>query len=171
MFPPQVCHHFLCIAVPQYHDSKESRLHHWRNLDLLHRLWNRLHHLLWDHPCHHLPGVHVLCHAANNGLTLQSHVHAGPLPCEEDSRTARLQLHPPASQHEGCHHAHHPPWHLYCLLGSLLPSPDPDEILPSQSLLCVLYVPLQHVPYPHYVQCCDWPTDLRLQESGDEEDF
>nr|CAZ69799.1 melanocortin receptor subtype 5 [Dicentrarchus labrax] len=121
----------------------------------LHGLRDRLHHLLRHHPRHHLPGLNVLCYAAHHGLPLQPHVHAGALARQAHRRPAWLQLHPPAGQHEGGHHADHPAGDLHRLLGALLPPPDPDDLLSAEPLLRVLHVPLQHVPYPHHVQLCD----------------
>uniref|UniRef100_A0A8D3DKM8 Melanocortin receptor 5 n=1 Tax=Scophthalmus maximus TaxID=52904 RepID=A0A8D3DKM8_SCOMX len=83
------------------------------------------------------------------------HVHVGPIARQAHRCAARLQLHPPAGQHEGGHHADHPVGHLHRLLGSLLPPPDPNDLLSAEPLLRVLHVPLQHVPHPHHVQFCD----------------
>uniref|UniRef100_A0A3Q1CNA3 G-protein coupled receptors family 1 profile domain-containing protein n=1 Tax=Amphiprion ocellaris TaxID=80972 RepID=A0A3Q1CNA3_AMPOC len=159
----------LAIAVDRYVTIFYALRYH--NIMTVRRLRDRLHHLLRHHPCHYLPGFNVLRHAAHHGLPLQPHVHASPLTRQAHRRLAGLQLHPPAGQHEGGHHAHHPPRNLHRLLGSLFPPPDPDDLLPSEPLLCLLYVPLQHVPHPHHVQLSDRPAHLRLQESGDEEDF
>lgn len=130
-----------------------------------------LHYLLRLHAGHHLPDLHVLCHAAHHGLSLQPHVHAGAFARQAHRRPPRAKLHSPANQHEGGHHVDHPAGDLHRLLGSLLPPPHPDDFLPPQPLLCVFHVTLQHVSHPDHVQLGDRPTHLRLQESGDEEDF
>uniref|UniRef100_A0A673CMS7 Melanocortin receptor 5 n=1 Tax=Sphaeramia orbicularis TaxID=375764 RepID=A0A673CMS7_9TELE len=83
------------------------------------------------------------------------HVHAGAFAREAHRRPAGIQLHPPTGQHEGRHHTDDPPGDLHRLLGTLLPPPDPDDLLPSEPVLRVLHVPLQHVPHPHHVQLCD----------------
>lgn len=125
----QVHHYLLRSEVPQHYDGAEGWLYHRRDLDVLYRLWHRLHHLLRLYPRHHLPGVHVLRHAAHHGLPVQSHVHAGALPRQAHRRSTGLQLHPPTRQHEGSHHADHPPRYIHRLLGSLLPPPHPHDLL------------------------------------------
>lgn len=158
----QVYHDLLRPALSQHHDGEKIGAYYCMYLVLLHGLWHYLHSLLWIHLRHHLSHHYVFYYVVPHGLAVHPYVPPGSYSREENSCFAWVQLCPSTNQHERSHHSDYASWHLHRLLGSVLPSSHPDDLLPSKPLLCLLHVSLQHVPHSHHVQLSDRPLDLRL---------